>query len=181
MDATGPLTSGVTATPTPNNGAQPFNSSVPAVRVIATTMTDPISGAVNSPIATAEAFLDTPGADGSGIRLIASDGVFNDPAEGGYMDIPLATVAAMSSGPHTVYVHAKDAAGNWGATAQHHADGRQDPADGDRRLGGAEPDPRGGVGDPVRHRDRPGPGEHRGHPGRVVARCRPGRRQRHRR
>jgi hypothetical protein len=116
VDETGPETSGVTAAPNPNNGTLPFNSSVSAVRVIATSMTDPLSGAVNSPIDTAEAFIDTVGINGSGIRLIASDGVFSDTTEGGYLDIPLATVAAMSNGTHTVYVHAKDAAGNWGPT-----------------------------------------------------------------
>jgi Multicopper oxidase len=116
VDEHGPTTTGVTVAPTPNNGTVPFNSSVPAVRVIATGMSDPVFGGVNSPIATAEAFIDTPGANGSGIRLIASDGVFSDTSEGGYLDIPLATVAALTNGPHTVFVHAKDAAGNWGST-----------------------------------------------------------------
>ena len=117
VDESGPLTSGVSAAPSPNNGTLPYSSSVPAVRVIATTMTDPISGSVNSPISTAEAFIDTVGANGSGVKLTPSDGVFNDTTEGGYADIPLATIAAMSNGTHTIYVHAKDAAGNWGPTA----------------------------------------------------------------
>lgn len=116
VDEHGPLTSGVSAAPSPNNGTLPYSSSVPAVRVIATTMTDPISGSVNSTISTAEAFVDTVGTNGSGIRLTPSDGVFNDTTEGGYADIPLATVTAMSNGTHTIYVHAKDAAGNWGPT-----------------------------------------------------------------
>ncbi|MEQ6901408.1 multicopper oxidase domain-containing protein [Nocardioides sp. YIM 152588] len=117
VDESGPLTSGVSAAPSPNNGTRAYSSSVPAVRVIATTMTDPISGSVNSPVTAAEAFIDTVGADGSGIGLTSSDGVFNDTTEGGYADIPLATVAAMSNGEHTIYVHARDAAGNWGPTA----------------------------------------------------------------
>jgi hypothetical protein len=114
VDETGPLTTGVSASPTPNNGTVPYNSSVPGVRVIATTMTDPISAGVNTPIADAEAFLDTTGANGTGIRLTPSNGVFSTTTEGGYTDIPLSTVAALSNGDHTISVHARDAAGNWG-------------------------------------------------------------------
>ncbi|HEU5038855.1 MAG TPA: multicopper oxidase domain-containing protein [Nocardioides sp.] len=117
VDETGPLTTGVTANPPADNGTLPFNSSIPAVRVIAATMTDPITGSVNSPIATAEAFVDIVGASGSGIRMTASDGTFNDTTEGGYVDIPLSTVTQMSAGTHTISVHAKDAAGNWGPMA----------------------------------------------------------------
>ncbi|WP_346386916.1 multicopper oxidase family protein [Nocardioides sp.] len=114
VDKTGPSTSGVSVDPTPNNGTGPFNASTPAVRVAATTLSDPISGTVNSLISAGEVFIDTAGANGSGIPLRASDGVFNDASEGGYADIPLATVAALSNGSHTLHVHAKDAAGNWG-------------------------------------------------------------------
>jgi hypothetical protein len=117
VDETGPSTTGLSASPTPNNGTLPYNSSVPEVRVIATTMTDPISGGVNTPIADAEAFLDSTGANGSGIRLTPSNGVFSTTTEGGYTDIPLSTVAALSNGNHTISVHAKDAAGNWGPFA----------------------------------------------------------------
>ena len=114
VDESGPLTTGLSAVRTPNNGTVPYNSSIPAVRVIATTMTDPISGGVNSQITDAEAFLDTVGANGTGIRLTPSNGVFVGTTEGGYTDIPLSTVTALSNGPHTISVHAKDAAGNWG-------------------------------------------------------------------
>jgi FtsP/CotA-like multicopper oxidase with cupredoxin domain len=114
VDEHGPLTSGVSVSPNPNNGAQAYNSSVPGVRLIATTMTDPISGGVNSQIVDAEAFLDTVGANGTGIRLTPSNGVYTGTTEGGYTDIPLSTVAALSNGNHTISVHAKDAAGNWG-------------------------------------------------------------------
>ena len=70
-------------------------------------------------------FIDTVGANGTGIPLTASDGVFNDTTEGGYADIPLTTVEQLSNGTHTISVHAKDAAGNWGATRDDHAGGRQ--------------------------------------------------------
>jgi FtsP/CotA-like multicopper oxidase with cupredoxin domain len=114
VDETGPLTTGLSASPTPNNGAQPYNSSVQGVRVIATTMTDPISSGVNSAITDAEAFLDTVGTNGTGIRLTPSNGTFTGTTEGGYTDIPLSTVVALANGDHTISVHAKDAAGNWG-------------------------------------------------------------------
>ncbi|MFC6285361.1 multicopper oxidase domain-containing protein [Nocardioides sp. GCM10027113] len=117
VDETAPNVSGVSVEPTPNNGTLPYSSSVPAVRVIATTMTDPVSGGVNSPVTKAEAFIDTVGANGSGIPLASSDGVFNDTTEGGYADIPLATVVSLANGSHTISVHARDAAGNWGTMA----------------------------------------------------------------
>jgi hypothetical protein len=79
-------------------------------------MSDPVSGSVNSTIRSAEAFIDTVGANGTGIPLNASDGTFNDASEGGYADIPLTTVQALANGAHTIRVHARDAAGNWGAT-----------------------------------------------------------------
>ncbi len=116
VDATAPTVSGVTVAPNPNNGTLSFNASTSAVRVSATTMSDPVSGTVNSTISAAELFIDNVGAAGSGIPMTASDGFFNDASEGGYADIPLATVAALSNGTHTLYVHAKDAAGNWGPT-----------------------------------------------------------------
>jgi hypothetical protein len=116
IDLTGPTTSGTVVAPTPNNGTRKFNSSVAAVRVSVPTMEDPLTAAVNTTISKAEAFIDTVGTNGTGIPLIASDGLFDQVSEGGYADIPLATVKAMSNGPHTIYVHARDSAGNWGAT-----------------------------------------------------------------
>ena len=95
---------------------RPYEATVQAVRVSATTMTD-ASGVANTTIAKAEAFIDTVGADGTGFPLQASDGQFNDQSEGGYADIPLATIKALSNGTHTIHVHARDEAGNWGATA----------------------------------------------------------------
>ena len=115
IDLTPPSTTGVSAAPNPSNGSITFNGSTPAVRVIATTMTDPVTGSLNSSISKAEVFIDIVGADGTGIPLTASDGVFNDTSEGGYTDIPLTTVRQLSNGPHTISVHARDAAGNWGA------------------------------------------------------------------
>jgi hypothetical protein len=109
VDAAGPTTSGVTATPNPTNGAIGFNASTPAVRVTAS-FADTLSK-----ISAGEGFIDTVGADGSGFIFLPTDGSFNSPSELGYADIPLTTIRQLSDGSHTIYVRGKDAAGNWGA------------------------------------------------------------------
>jgi FtsP/CotA-like multicopper oxidase with cupredoxin domain len=111
VDKIGPSTSNVNAAPNPNNGTVGYNSSTPAVYVVAQ-LSDSLSN-----ISTAEGFIDTVGTNGTGFAFIANDGVFNSPSENGYAYIPLTTVAQLSNGNHTIYVHGKDAAGNWGATS----------------------------------------------------------------
>ncbi len=111
VDKTGPATSGVAAAPNPNNGTLGINSSTPAVRVTAT-LADTASA-----IAGGEGFIDTLGADGAGFPFAASDGSFNSQTEAATADVPLTTINALSQGNHTVYVHGRDAAGNWGPTA----------------------------------------------------------------
>ena len=108
VDKTGPTTSTVVATPNPNNGSQPVNASSQAVRVTAG-VTD-----VLSKVTRAEGFLDAVGANGTGFVFAASDGAFNSNSESVYVDIPLATIWQLSTGPHTISVHGRDAAGNWG-------------------------------------------------------------------
>ena len=122
VDATGPVTSDVIVGPNPNNGTLAVNSgtftgedgTVPIsfenVRMFAT-FTDATSN-----LTKAEGFLDAVGADGTGFVFKAVDGVFDEPVERAYTDIPLATVILLSEGDHTLYAHALDAAGNWGAT-----------------------------------------------------------------
>jgi hypothetical protein len=112
VDKTGPTASGVSAAPNPNNGTLPFNSSVQAVRVTAT-LNDASSG--NANVVAAEGFIDTIGITGSGFAFIANDGVFNSSTETGYADIPLVVINTLSDGDHTLHVHGRDAAGNWGA------------------------------------------------------------------
>jgi hypothetical protein len=112
-DTVPPTTSTVSASPNPNNGTNPFNTSVPAVRVFAS-FSDVSSGGSN--IAAAEGFIDSVGTTGTGFTFIPTDGTFNSPTENGYADIPLPVVATLSNGNHTIFVHAKDAAGNWGTT-----------------------------------------------------------------
>ena len=102
----------MTAAPNPNNGATGVNSGNPSVRVRAAF--DDLSP---STIKTGELFIDTVGADGSGVPMAPSDGIFDTVSELGYADIPLTTIAQLSQGDHTIYVHGKDSAGNWGGTA----------------------------------------------------------------
>ena len=113
VDQAGPATTLVTASPNTNNGLMAFNTTVQAVRVTAN-FSDIASGGSN--IAAAEGFIDTIGATGTGFAFSATDGLFNSSSENGYADIPLAVVNALTSGNHTIYVHAKDAAGNWNNT-----------------------------------------------------------------
>jgi len=111
VDKTGPGTSNIVAVPNPTNGAIGFNSSTPAVRVTAT-FADALSN-----VSAGEGFIDTVGANGTGIVFLPSDGQFNNQTENGYVNIPLTTINALPVGNHTIYVHGKDAAGNWGATS----------------------------------------------------------------
>ncbi len=112
VDQTGPTTSGVSASPNPNNGSQPYNTSVLAVRVFAS-FDDTATGSSN--IAAAEGFLDTVGTTGTGFAFLATDGGFSSPTESGYGDIPLVVIGSLLEGNHTIFVHSKDASGNWGA------------------------------------------------------------------
>ena len=109
-DTLAPITSNVSATPNPNNGFQGLNTSVQAVRVSAD-FSDATTGGSN--IAAAEGFIDTIGATETGFTFVASDGSFNSVTESGYSDVPLVVISALSNGNHTIYVHARDAAGNW--------------------------------------------------------------------
>ncbi|MEZ0448843.1 multicopper oxidase domain-containing protein, partial [Cellulomonas sp. ICMP 17802] len=108
VDKTGPSVSGSSVSPTPNNGTLSYSSGTPSVRV-SSSLADAGSGVV-----AAEVFLDTAGANGTGIAMAAVDGTLSSASEAAYADIPLATVAALSNGSHNVVVHARDAAGTWG-------------------------------------------------------------------
>lgn len=110
--ASPPVTSNVSASKNPNNGALPLNASQPVVRVTAT-MTS-----TGSTVSAAEGFIDTsPAITVRGFPFVPIDGSFNNATEIGYSDIPLATINALLAGNHTIYVRGKDALGNWGTTA----------------------------------------------------------------
>jgi hypothetical protein len=114
VDKTGPNTTGVVARPNPNNGTLGVLVGDFLMERIDGTSSDPVAGGVNSNIAAIEGFVDTVGADGSGLVAVATDAHFDSPSEAGYITLPLYTVTAMNEGPHSVYMHGKDAAGNWG-------------------------------------------------------------------
>jgi len=103
IDKAAPTVSGVTLAP-PAANAQ-------AVTVTASA-TDVATG--NSNIAGGELFIDTAGAAGTGTAMTAGAASPSTTISG---SITAARVAALTAGPHTVYVRARDAAGNWGATA----------------------------------------------------------------
>jgi serine protease AprX len=114
IDTTGPLTSGVSASPNPNNGTLGVDANTPAVRLCAL-VDDPVSSGVQSSIANAEAFVDSVSANGTGFPASASDGAFNSPTEPTCANIPLAIIALLSEGNHNFYLHGQDSVGNWGA------------------------------------------------------------------
>lgn len=66
------------------------------------------SGTGGSNIAQAEAFIDTVGAEGTGIPMTAVDGFFDSVNE----DVMSAT--SIGAGPHTIYVRGMDSELNWG-------------------------------------------------------------------
>ena len=114
VDGGGPLTTLVTATPAANNGSLGQSSGNPSVRITAH-VSDADSG--GSQVKAAEGFIDTVGAVGTGFPFTAADGSFNATIEDVRADIPLATINALTSGAHTIYVRGKDAVGSWGGTA----------------------------------------------------------------
>ena len=114
VDKNGPTGSNASIGPSPNNGTISIDPNSFELQVEAD-FADPVVGGVNSPITRAEGFLDTVGADGSGLVLLPSDGAFDSPTETAYMRFPLAQINALSQGPHVFSSHARDAAGNWGA------------------------------------------------------------------
>lgn len=113
LDMTGPAVSNMVVWPTPNNGYRPILPSLLSVRLEGL-FSDPMVAGANSWLVAAEGFIDTVGGDGTGFPLIANDGVWDEMSEPGYVHIPLLTIRQLDPGPHTLYLHGKDAAGNWG-------------------------------------------------------------------
>jgi hypothetical protein len=69
-------------------------------------------------VVAAEGFLDNPqGTFGSGLVFVANDGKWDSSTKVAYGLIPLSQLTGLANGTHTVYVHARDAAGNWGPLA----------------------------------------------------------------
>ena len=100
-DAVGPVTSSVGATPNPTNGA--------AAVTLTANVGDATTG--NSNIAAAEYFIDTVGANGAGTAMT---GTFTSPTASVTASV---NTSGLTIGTHTLYVHGKDAANNWGGTS----------------------------------------------------------------
>jgi Multicopper oxidase len=110
-----PTASGVTIDPNPTDGTK--GSAVDATQIqVKGTFTVPGTPPLTT-IAAAEGFLDPATANpanGTGFVFVANDGKFDAASEIAYGLIPLSQVSALADGAHTVYVHARDTAGNWG-------------------------------------------------------------------
>ncbi len=113
VDRTGPIVSGVTVTPSPNDGTQGTAYDPTVVEVKVSTYADPVTDGVASGVAVAEAFLGTTGVDGTGFPLWLYPSGSNPTSLLG--SFPVSELTRYPNGPLAVYVHAKDAAGNWGA------------------------------------------------------------------
>ncbi|NLE44310.1 MAG: multicopper oxidase domain-containing protein [Chloroflexi bacterium] len=111
IDKTGPAMPLVALTPSSLDltGPPPVNF----VRLDAD-ITDALSSAVQSTLATAEGFIDNVGAPGTGFALFPSDGLFDEVSEQAFFNIPIVNFAYLSQGQHTVFVRGRDVAGNWG-------------------------------------------------------------------
>ncbi len=119
VDTTAPATASPPfVTPSPNNGT--LGSPVDATQMqVVGEFKDTASN-----IVAAEGFVDSrPAASpptpptvtsGTGLVFVARDGQWNSTQEVAYGLVPLSEFTAYSEGTHTVWVHAKDAAGNWG-------------------------------------------------------------------
>lgn len=105
-DTQGPSASGISLSPNPANGAVDV--------AISATLSDAASGGSN--IQAAEFFIDATGASGSGFAMSAVDqDGFNSSIEAVSGLISTSTLAGLSSGNHTLYIHGQDSAGNWGS------------------------------------------------------------------
>lgn len=112
IDQTGPSAENISLTPNHIDFSQPLEYT--SVRLKAT-ITDPLSNGVQSNLVTAEAFINEESQDGSGFALFAKDGLFDSPVEEIYYEIPALTFARLVGDTHTILIHGKDIAGNWGA------------------------------------------------------------------
>ena len=115
IDKTGPTTLAATTSPPATNGvvADPSN---PGYVQITAEVSDP-NGALGSNLVAAEAFLataPTAASNGKGLQMRPIDGKVDSQDEHFYALVPLSQIKAYKDGKLTIYVHGKDAAGNWG-------------------------------------------------------------------
>jgi hypothetical protein len=121
VDNLAPTASGLAVTPATNDGtkADPVD---PTSFKVSGTFTD--LGTPPSAIVAAEGYFPpqvagaqtapTTDNDGTGFVFQSNDGAFGETAETAYGLIPLSQLTAYPDGTYQIWVHAKDAAGNWG-------------------------------------------------------------------
>lgn len=102
IDKTLPAVSNLNVTPNPTGGATSVTVTADAA--------DSVSNGVNSIIARAEYYIDADPGAGNGTPMQAADGAFDSANEALTAS---ANVTGLTAGNHTVYVRARDAAGNW--------------------------------------------------------------------
>lgn len=100
-DEVGPVTTNVLCNPNPC----PSQS----LLTLTATVDDTATGA--NYVMAAECFIDTVGDNGTGTAMSASDNYFDSPYENVEAQF---NISSLSPGNHTIYVHGKDAFGNWG-------------------------------------------------------------------
>ena len=98
LDSAGPETSDVLVLPNPATASL--------------TITIDASATDASPISGAELFVDSIGADGFGFPATAADGAFDSATEA--ITANYSTAGWIEGSMHTIYLHARDAYGNWG-------------------------------------------------------------------
>ena len=114
VTTSGPATSNVALLPgNANNGSYGLSSGQPVVRVTA------LETSSAATVAGAEGFIDTacPAVGTRGFPFVPVDGVWGGATESVSADIPLANIASLALGPHTINVRGKDSTGAWGACA----------------------------------------------------------------
>jgi hypothetical protein len=121
VDTAGPSASGTAVTPSPNDGtkADPIDptsfkaigtftdlGTPPSAVVAAEGWFPPQVGGVQTPPTSAN--------DGQGFVFQSNDGAFGETVETAYGLVPLSQLTAYPDGTYSIWMHAKDAAGNWG-------------------------------------------------------------------
>jgi hypothetical protein len=116
IDRQSPSTTSVTVSPSTTDGSTGSQVDPASLRVHADFVDTAASG-VSSAVVAAEGFFRTAGGNGTGFAFVADDTGWDSSTESGYGLIPLSQLTGLTDGSYPVYVHAKDAAGNWGPFA----------------------------------------------------------------
>jgi hypothetical protein len=123
VDRTGPNGTSLGVNPPTNDGtvADPVD---PTSFKVFGTFTDGSATSPASKVVAAEGLFPLPGGvaptttdDGKGLVFQANDGSFSSSSETAYGLVPLSQLTSYPDGTYPVFMHAKDAAGNWGPWA----------------------------------------------------------------